>query len=52
LRHECVKVLLFKDDGLPSSVEVGELGFSIETIDAEINELNTITQEILEELSR
>jgi predicted ATP-dependent endonuclease of OLD family len=47
-----VSVVLFKSDGTPVHVDVGDLGFSVESIDDEINALNMISEDILVELSK
>lgn len=49
LRPEQLGVYLFKD-GQSRTVEVSETGFSIETIDNEINRLNEVTQDIYADL--
>jgi hypothetical protein len=47
-----VSVLLFKRDGLPEPVSVTKFGFSVTTIDEEINSLNQISEDILLELNK
>lgn len=47
-----VSVLLFKKDGYPEPVSVTNFGFSVKTIDEEINALNQISEDILLELNR
>lgn len=52
LAPEQVSVVLFGKNGLPVDIDVGELGFSVESIDEVINALNQIADEILMEMNK